>query len=139
MIPDAERIVSDYLRSHAAVAALDTRVVSKTPGDDAGGTAQSWVRVTQLDAQNSPQSRPEHLIDYLLQIDSYAGKDGGKPEASLLNRTVRAALDDMPGVHDGVVVTSVKFTNNARLPDSDFKEPRERYVLTTSIHMHAGS
>lgn len=134
MIPYVEKIASDYLRDHPDVEALGARVVGKTPSS----TSEPWVRVTQLDAANEPTSRPEHLIDYLIQFDCYAGSDGGQPEANLLTRTVRAALHDMPDAdHDDAVVTDVRFTSMARIPDVEFEPARERFVLDATVYMHA--
>lgn len=136
MIPDAEAIIGTYLRTHTQVAALGARIVGQTPSD----TIEPWVRLTQLDASNEPRSRPEHLIDYLIQCDCYAGRDGGQAQASLLARTVRAALDDMPSrSHTGAVVTRVKFTSMPRIPDTDYEPARERYILSGTVHMHGTS
>lgn len=135
MIPYAEKIVSDFLRDHEAVVALGARVVSKPPPS----RATPWVRVTKLDALNDRRSTPEHLIDFLLQFDCYASDDNGVPEASLLGRTVRAALhDDLPGTTlADAVVTSVRITGDTRLPDPSFEPARERVVLTAAIHIHS--
>jgi hypothetical protein len=132
LIPDAEKVVSKYLREHADVVPLGTRFVGKTPDD----ITSSWVRVTQLDASPPPDSRADHLIRYLLQFDVYAGA-GGQPEANLNTRTIRAALNDMPGLHDDAVVTAVRFAGQLRRPDTDFENARERVILTAQIWAHA--
>lgn len=133
LILDGEKLVSQLLRVHANVAALNTRIVGKTPTQ----TASSWVRLTQLDARNAPGSRAEHLIDYLFQADCYAGADGGQPEASLLGRTIRAALHEMAGFSNAeAVVTSVRFNGMVRIPDTEFEPARERVILTATVHMH---
>jgi hypothetical protein len=135
LIPDGERLVANYLRDHPDILAITIgrRVSGKTPES----INDPWVRVTMLDAANQENSRPEHLINYLLQCDCYAGQDGGQPEAKLLARTVRAVLDGMPGTHDGVVVSSVRFTGMARVPDPGFEPARERVVLTAIVWAHA--
>lgn len=140
MIPDIEKVAGSYLRADSAVAAIvGRRIVGKTPSS----VGEAWVRVTQLDARDAPDSRAEHLINYLLQFDCFAGYEPpddaghGQPEANLLARTVRDALWDMPGVHDDTVVTSVRFTGMTRIPDTDFEPARERVILTASIHAHA--
>jgi hypothetical protein len=98
------------------------------------------VRVTQLDGADV--SNVEHLIDYLVQFDCYAGKDAmddhvGQAEASLLARTVRAVLKAAKGqTIGGAVISSVRFQGMPRIPDPDFEPARERYVLTATIHMH---
>ena len=133
MIPDGEKIVSGYLRTHADIEALDTRIVGKTPSD----TSQSWVRLTQLDAGNSPKSSVEHLIAYFFQLDCYAGGDGGQPEASLLARTVRAALAVIgETTFDDAVVSNARFTNMARTPDTTLEPARERVILDAVVRMH---
>jgi hypothetical protein len=133
LIPDCEKLTSDYLRTHAEVSTLTSRIVGKTPSD----TSDPWVRVTQLDASNQTLSRPEHLIEYLIQFDCYAGVDGGQPEAKTLASTVREALADMPGAtYDGAVCTNARFTGMARIPDTDFEPARERVILDATIWMH---
>jgi hypothetical protein len=100
-----------------------------------------WVRVTQLDGTDI--GGLEHLIDYLVQLDCYAGKDAmddhvGQAEASLLARTVRAVLKAAKGQTIGdAVITNVGFQGMPRIPDPDFEPARERYVLTATIHLHA--
>lgn len=135
MIPYAEKLVSDFLRSHASVVALGARVVSKTPP----ATEEPWVRVTRLDALNEERSRPEHLIDFMLQFDCYASADNGSPEASLLGRTVRAALhDDLPGTSVAdAVVTAVRIAGDSRQPDTTFTPARERIALTAIVWAHS--
>jgi hypothetical protein len=133
VIPDMEKVVSDYLRADPNVQAVASRIVGKTPAT----TTEPWVRVTQLDAANDPTSRVEHLIAYLMQFDCYAGSEGGQPEANLLGRIVRASLILMPGVHDSVVVSSTRIVSDPRIPDTDFEPARERRILTARIHAHA--
>lgn len=134
MIPDIERIVGDYLRGHDAVAALiGRRVVGKTPET----TDTAWVRLTVLNAPSLPSSPVDHLIAFLAQLDCYAGKTGGQPEAILIGRTVRAALDAMAGQFAGAVVTAVRFTGMQRLPDEAWTPTRERMILTATIYAHA--
>ena len=135
LAPDIEKVVFEYLRDHADIAPLNTRVVGKTPDD----TAASWARVTQLDASQTDQA--DHLSDFLLQIDCYpsaTGLDGSQQkEVSLLARTVRAAMRDMPGIRSGTVVTGVRVTGDARVPDTDFEPARERRILTIQVWAHA--
>lgn len=136
LIPDAEKIVSRYLRVHPDVSTLGARIVGKSP--DRRDTP--WVRITQLDASNEPRSRVEHLISFLLQFDCYAGRDGGQPEASMLARTVRAALHAMPDArHEEAVVTQVTFTSMIRNPDLDIEPARERVILGAIVRIHAVS
>lgn len=130
MIPDVERITYAYLDTHPDIAALGTRFVGRTPKD----TGSPWVRVTQLDAADNPGSSVERLISYMVQLDIYAG---GRPEVWPHALTIRAALKEMPGIHDAVVVTAVRFAGMARIPDQDFEPARERVVLTAVIYAHS--
>lgn len=133
MIADLEKVAADYLRANAAVRALTTRVVSKTPDTTSAG----WVRTTTLDARDEARSGLDHNITYLLQFDCYAGATGGKPEASALARTVRAALQAMPGVRDGVVVSRVAFTGHIRIPDTALEPARERFIVSAQVTAHS--
>lgn len=137
-IIDSEKVIGAYLRDHPYLTALDARVAPRTPSSQ----VKPWVRVTQLDATDV--GGVERLIDYLIQFDCYAGKAamdefGGQAEASLLARSVRAALKDARGqiLDEEAVVTSVRFEGMPRIPDADFEPARERYVLTAAIHMHS--
>lgn len=138
-IPRAEPIVGDYLRAHPDIEALDARVATRTPNS----MTRPWVRVLQLNAQDSTTKSAEHLIEYLLQFDCYAGQDAmdaeiGQSEALDVAAAVRAVLKDAQSkTIGGVVWTSVTFNGMPRLPDPDLGEPaRERYVLTATIKMH---
>lgn len=138
VIPDGEKVFGGYLRTHPDITALGARIVGQTPKT----TTDPWVRLTQLDA-TSVRSL-ERLIVYMVQLDCYAGKAGvdgsQQAQASLIVRTVRAALHAMPDTAlDGMVVTSVRFIGMPRIPDSDFEPARERYVLTALIHAHPRS
>lgn len=135
-IPDAERIVGDYLRGHPDVMALDARVSSRLPTS----FTRPWVRLTQLDATNVTGGPVEHLVLYYLQLDCYAGETASNPqlEASDLSRAVRAVLFALGGkVVAGTTVSQVAFTSHARIPDDSMEPARERYVLDTEIRMHA--
>lgn len=137
LIPDAEKVVSNYLREHEAVAAACPRIVATMPGESTGGTSSAWVRVIELAGSAQSDSKADHLITFLLQFDCYAGATGGQPEAKLIARTVRAALNDMPGTHEGGVVTSARIVGWRRLPDTDLEPARERVIVTATVVMHA--
>ena len=128
MIPDVEKVITAYLEPH--LTALGAKVRGRTPSN----TAAAWVRVTILDA---PASFPDHLVDALVQFDCYAGKEGGQEEASLLARTVRAAIVDMPNAsHSGAVVTGAAIVGYLRNPDTMFEPARDRYIITATVWMH---
>jgi hypothetical protein len=134
LIPDAELAVGAYLRTHDDIEALGARVLGKTPAD----TGRPWVRLTQLDAREAGNSRVEHLIGFLVQLDCYADTDNEQGDAVVLGRSVRAALNQLPNtIVSGAVVTRVEFIGHTRLPDPDFEPARERVIITAEIHMHA--
>lgn len=133
LVPDAEKIVSGYLRTHTSITALGARIVGKTPSS----TDEPWVRVTQLDDRALGAHRADSHHEFYLQFDCYAGQSGGQPEASTLSRTVRAALAEIQGATLDAVVAGVDFRSHARIPDTDVDEPaRERFVLTALVYMH---
>lgn len=126
MIPDGERLISDYLRS-----LVSARVVGKTPSK----TDTAWVKVTLLNAQDEAEP-VEWFIRFTLQLDCYAGNTGGQPEVNSLAASVRGALSGMAGTHAGGVVSAVRFLGMARIPDVDFKPQRERVILTVAMYAH---
>lgn len=133
LIPDGLAVVVERLNASSAVLAITERIATSPPR----GYDEPWVRVTQIDASNSPQSQFEHLIEFILQIDCYAGKTGGSVEASLLARTVRAEVIAMPhATYDDVVVSNARVLSMPSIPDRAIEPARERYALTASIHMH---
>lgn len=136
-IPDAEEIVGAYLRDHPEVEELGARVAGKTPSSQTA----PWVRLFLLDAPTR-SGTVDHLIEFFLQLDCYAGQEAqtahrAQAEASLLARTVRAALKDMPEAALDAVVTGVEVNGFRRDPDSDGFEPaRERFIVTALVWMH---
>lgn len=133
MIPDAEGFVGTYLREHPDIVALDARVSTELPRS----FTKPWVKVTQLDDNAVNGSRTDWLIEYLLQFDCYAASEGGSVGASIVSRTVRAALRDMPlTTLDDAVVTGVEFISAPRVPDDSFEPARERYVRSVTIWAH---
>lgn len=128
-IPNAERVVADHLRE-----VTDRRVVARAPDAETGGTDEPWIRLCLLGARDT--SDAEHLIEFMVQIDCYAGSDGGMPEATAAAREVRAAMKEMRETDlDGVVVSEVRFTGHARIADPDLNH-RDRVVLTANVWMH---
>lgn len=131
--PDIEQIVADYLREHPDVRAVVQRVVSRTPTS----TGTPWVRWVQIDdwGQGDPA---DHLRGYLLQFDCYAGSDNSREAASLIARTVRAALVAMVGVHRDAVITGVppRLIGASRIPDDRLDPARERVIVTATVFAH---
>lgn len=123
LAPDVEKVVSDYLRIHADIVALNTRIVGKTPDNK----STSWVRVTKLD--NPQVNQPNWLRAFLLQLDCYAGATGGQPEANLLCRTVEAVLWTLPNA-------GVRILGGPRLLDTDLEPARDRVITTAEVWLH---
>lgn len=138
VIPDCEALAGAWLREHADIVALDARVAGRTPNS----TSRPWIRVIQLDATPVARSRQEHVIDYLLQLDCYAGQQAtddhvAQAQASLLARTARAVLKALEGtIADTVVVSRVRFTGHLRAPDATLEPARERVILTAELMLH---
>lgn len=124
---DGTKLTADYLRSLDGV----PRVVNETPRNQATG----WVRLTQLNAPS--ETNPEHLYRFMLQLDCYAGKDGGFPEAKALAATVREGMQLMRHEHfDSAVVTETKCIGDFHSQDTDFNPDRWRVALTFYVWAH---
>src|SRR5262245_30283939 len=152
IIADAERLIGRYLRDYPG---LGVRVRGTPPSDDERAT--SWIMLTQLDADNDAGIGPDYLITHMLQFDCYAGEDGGQPEAVRLGGSVREALAQLNygGSFAGTVlggsivggtivggtipggtgvVSGLRFSGHARVPDTEGFEPaRERVVLDALV------
>src|SRR4051794_1524364 len=132
---DFEKIIGDYLLGDPGLSGIDARVSSVLPTN----FTKPWVRVTQLDAINRTGTSVEHLIEYALQFDCYAGSSAtnGRDQASALSRIVRSALKLAEGNQVGdVTISSVDVTSHLRLPDQSFDPWRERYVLDVGVYAH---
>lgn len=137
MLPEIEAAVSGYLEG-----VVPGVVRPRMPED----TSIQWARVRMLDAR--AVGRVEHLTDFMVQVDCYAGEhfnhDDAQVEASTLSRTIRRGLVDLEGAtlpdlrpDQQVVITSTRVLGHIHLPDAaDFTPPRERYVLTVQIFAH---
>jgi hypothetical protein len=124
-IPNIEKLLSDYLRAE------DHRVVAQTPED----TSSPWVRLTLLGAPSLTSS--DWLFRGVVQLDCYAGKTGGHPEATELAAQVRAMLERLPRESlPEVVVTDSRNVGHLRRPDGDLDPPRQRWILTQQILFH---
>jgi hypothetical protein len=130
--PRMQKLVADYLRAVEPVAdIIGRRVVAKTPDT----TAEPWVRLTQLAAPQTPGSPVDYLVAYYFQLDCYAGKDGGEPEAETLQAAVCDALVAIADTeHDGAQVTAGRVESAHSRPDTDFTPARERFIVTATVH-----
>lgn len=142
MMPYAQKLVSDYLRDQ-----LDgVRVVSKPPGENSRTTA--WVQVSQIDVNHNTSDPTDKQLGFYFQFDSYAGREGGMPEAERLSRQVHALIVAMEGqfdapteLDDPVVVSGTQVTAGPRsAPDTDGFEPaRDRFLMDAVIYAHTRS
>lgn len=133
--PDVEAITATYLLAHDG---LEPLVGSRIGGRHPKSTGTPWIKVVQIG--DAVFSESTHLVHAFLQFDCYGGKDidTAQGEASLVSRTLRAALNDMPeATHSAAVVTGVVFTGRRRVPDPDFQPARERFILDATIYCHA--
>lgn len=129
-----EKIVTAYLRDDNAVAALvERRIVAKTPDS----LAEPWVRLTLLADPQDFRSQHDHLREFYLQLDCYAGATGGQPEALSLYEAVRAAILAIhTGDHTGATISAGRINGGARIPDTDLEPARERFVVTATVYAH---
>jgi hypothetical protein len=129
MRPPAEKLVAKYLRTETGL-----RVVAKTPDD----TTISWVRLTQLAAPQQANSRADHLVAFYMQLDCYAGEDGGEPEADSMQRAVCEALARIDEAdHADGEVTAGRIENSTRNPDLELEPARERFIVTATVYAHS--
>lgn len=133
MIPDALALTIGYLSKHPAVVAFHADIRTELNGDFSRPT----VKVTQLDAEDRAEHL-EYLTAFLIQLDCYSATLGpaGTGQASLLNRTVRAAMFEMPGIHGDTVVKAVRFGVNPQIPDPAWDPPRQRWTLEAWVYTH---
>jgi hypothetical protein len=75
-----------------------------------------------------------HLDAATVQIDAWGDT---REQADTLARTIRAVLLEMPGQHQGGVVTAVITLVAPRwLPDETVEKPRPRYTMDMQIVYH---
>lgn len=128
MIYDAEKIVADYLRSDTGA-----RVVASPPDDK----ARAWVQLTEINAPQAANSPVDHLVAHYMQLDCYAGVEGGVPEANALAGAIRESLVELRNNGDhGVVITGAHIEGSHRDRDLSFKKARDRRVLTVTVWIH---
>jgi hypothetical protein len=140
LTPNAEKAIATYLRTQPDVAAITDRVVATT-GGKGFSTTTPWVRYTQLSKRSVGGHRSDHLNEVFIQLECYAAADNepndGLPGASLLARTVRAAMMDLPNAElPEAVVTGVEPRGDSRQPDTALND-RERFVLSFVVWLHA--
>jgi hypothetical protein len=129
VLPDAERIVADFLRAQPELAMLDGRIYTVLPA------APSWpaVRVVRWGGQVII-NRPLWLETAMCQVDVWGG--GGKFEASLIARTMRALLAARLVAAEPQVVSAVAMGSLADDPDVTYQPARPRFRFDTYVTIH---
>lgn len=129
--PDIEKLVAAYLLGHEQIEAL---VEDRVGGRHPESTAGPWIKFAQI-GDSSP-TRTLWVTETNLQLDAYGGDDLdlAQAEASLLARTARAVLNDLPDIeHEDAVVSRVSFFGPRRVPDPGWEPARERYILDFTV------
>lgn len=137
LLPDAERLLSAWLRDQPELADLvDDRVYTILPHDK----AFPLVRLVRVSGAAS-LSRPLVLDEAHIQFDVWGTV---KAQAFEVAATVRALLSErLIGAHDLGVVQNVTHGPLQYLPDGDFEPAKPRYlfdvVVRTRAHPSPGS
>jgi hypothetical protein len=124
-MPNAEAIVSGYLRSVPEVSSLvGTRVYTVLPRKE---TDREFplVRVSRIGG--GPTEAPAYLDRALLSVEVWGGT---KNEARTIAATIAGALDEI----DGYSTTDGYATGSSPgalryIEDADFEPPKARYVV----------
>lgn len=112
VLPDAELLVVNYLRTIDELTNLYVEVCTRIPETP----ALPVVRVLRVGG--TPTVR-RHLDVARVQVDTYADGEEAKEIAHTVARLVQAALQEMPGSHDEGVVTGVDDGVFRWAPDDD--------------------
>lgn len=129
---DVERLVSSYLRAHAAVAgAVGDRVYTAWPAQTSG---EPLVLVQRIGG-TPPLSHPLVVDEAQLQVDVYGGT---KAAAWIVLAAVLAAFDELEGVvvPEGYV-SAVRQGAIRWQPDETFDPWRPRYVADVTLTTRA--
>lgn len=128
LLPDVEKLVSQYLRAHPAVSALvGERVFTAFP---AQAGKEALVLVTRIGG-TPPLSHPLVVDEAQLQIDAYGG---GKALAWAVMATVLAAFEELQGlVRPEGSVSAVRQGAIRFQPDDTFKPSRPRFIADVTL------
>jgi hypothetical protein len=128
LLPDAERLVSAYLRERPRMQALvGDRIYTAFPAK-AGPAAMLLI---QRIGGEPPLSQPLVVDAAALQLDAYGGP---KATAHELAATARAELTALEGqVRPEGVVSAVRFGALSWQPDETYDQPRPRYVIEVTV------
>jgi hypothetical protein len=129
VLPDAERIVSEFVRSRAEVSTLvDARVYTELP-KKASDRDFPIVRLTRTGG--GATTSPRFLDRAILTFDVWGGT---KYEARLVAETLAAVLDDIAGytIHGGYATGSSPGSLRY-LPDETFEPAKPRYSFDVIV------
>jgi hypothetical protein len=127
LLPDAERLVTTFLRAQPDVAALaSTRVTTELP------KAPIYPAVTISRVGGVP-TLPGYLDVARLEVSAWATT---KAAAHTLARTVEAALLAVPGAHALGTVTDARQEDIGLRwnPDEESNVPRYQFIVELYIH-----
>lgn len=130
LVPDAEAIVSSFLRGRSEVTALvASRVYTEIPNSP----TFPLVRIYRFGGAPLT-SYPLHVDQALLQIDCFGGT---KSQARTLAETVRAVLVEAAATTlSGGVVTAATFGPLTYLPDPGYTPAKPRYTTDVTVTIH---
>lgn len=129
LLPDAELVVTTFLRAQTDVAALvGTRVTTALPPQP------TWPAVTVNRIGGVP-TLPGYLDLATLRLECWGTT---KQQAETVARTVEAAMLTLPGVHATATVTDARQEGEGLRwdPDTTFEPDRPRYVMTYDVYLH---
>jgi len=131
ILPDAERILSSYLRSRSEITALvDQRVYTELPKKKTDRVFP-LVRVSRIGG--GPTTSPNFLDRALVSFDAFGGT---KYQARELAATISFVLDEIAGytIHDGYSTGSSPGSYRY-LPDDSFEPAKPRYLLDAVVFL----
>jgi hypothetical protein len=128
LVPDAERLVSAYLRGEPRMQALvGDRIYTAFPAKAGSGPLLLIQRV----GGQPPLSYPFILDAAELQLDAYGGP---KATAHELARTAQACLSTLQGqVRPEGVASAVALGVMSWQPDEMYDPPRPRYLIDVTV------
>ena len=137
LLPDIERMVSNYLRANTDVTALvGTNIYTVMPKNAAGDPERNipakFPLVIARRITGSPIfSRPLRFDQARIQVDCYGGS---KALAWQTAATIAAALsEDFLGIHSEGVALDTQVGALQDLPDDTLDPPQPRWILDVVI------
>lgn len=127
LLPDIERLLTDFLRAQPEVTTIvGNRVYTEIPDNP----TFPLVRARRVGGFPTLH-RPLYIDAPLVQVEGYAATKGA---ARLLAETCRAVLAERAeGGHATGVVADVTFGALIWLPDEDFTPPKPRYIADATL------